>query len=131
MYKFSKKSTTVLGTVDIKLQEVMREAIKTCNTDFSIIEGWRSAERQWELYKSKEKTGQWLTDKDGYVKKSKHQLRMAVDFCPYIDGKLDWNNVDAFWRVGRHIEATATKLGINIKWGGRWKVKDMPHVELI
>lgn len=130
-YKYSKESLKKLDSADLKLKELFIEAIKTCPIDITIAEAYRSKERQYELYMSKEKTGKWLTDKDGYIKKSKHQLRMAVDFVPCIKGKADWEYEEGFRIIGRHLEAVATRLNIEIRWGGRWKKQDLPHVELM
>lgn len=56
---------------------------------------------------------------------SKHFYGKAVDFCPMINGKLDWNAPLNYWQKCGEI---AENLGFI--WGGRWKKKDMPHIEL-
>lgn len=56
----------------------------------------------------------------------------AIDICPYAQfdahgpDKLNWDAGDPVW----------TKLGvigegIGLRWGGRWKVKDLGHFEYV
>ena len=56
---------------------------------------------------------------------SKHFYGRAADFCPMINGKLNWNAPLNYWQKCGEI---AENLGF--VWGGRWKKKDMPHIEL-
>lgn len=63
---------------------------------------------------------------------SKHLTGDAIDICPYSTwdahgpDKLNWDVSDPVW----------TKLGtlgeaLGLRWGGRWKVKDMGHFEYV
>lgn len=56
----------------------------------------------------------------------------AIDVCPYdiyqLHGpdKLKWDANDIIWKqIGEIGES------IGLKWGGRWKVRDMGHFELL
>lgn len=55
----------------------------------------------------------------------------AIDLCLYeqynLHGpdKLQWNTADPAWQV---IGELGESLGL--RWGGRWKQKDMGHLEL-
>lgn len=64
--------------------------------------------------------------------RSKHLDGDAIDVCPYeqymLHGtkKLEWDADDPVWqRIGQHAEACG------LRWGGRWKRKDLGHVELV
>lgn len=65
-----------------------------------------------------------------WVKHSKHQDGLAMDICPYemwnLQGpdKLAWDANNPVWE---RIGSLAESLGLG--WGGRWKVRDMGHVE--
>ena len=66
-----------------------------------------------------------------WVTRSKHLDGLAIDICPYetylLHGpdKLQWNTNDLTWeRLGKIGEA------LGLRWGGRWKQKDMGHFEL-
>lgn len=67
-----------------------------------------------------------------WTKNSKHLTGDAIDVCPFdvfqLHGpdKLKWDSHDPVW----------TKIGeigeeLGLRWGGRWKVRDMGHFELV
>ena len=94
MFEFGKISITKLITVHPKLREVCNLAIIISNQDFSIIEGYRSVERQQILYKQgRTEPGKIVTKIDGIKKKSKHNYipSLAVDVAPYVDGQIVWD----------------------------------------
>lgn len=65
-----------------------------------------------------------------WIKRSKHCDGLAIDVCPYdvykLRGgdKLQWDGRDPVWQK---IGELGEKCGL--KWGGRWKVRDMCHFE--
>lgn len=57
----------------------------------------------------------------------------AVDVIPseIIQGtKIAWNDTAAFKRLAEVVKTTALKLGIEITWGGDWRMRDLVHFEL-
>jgi hypothetical protein len=63
---------------------------------------------------------------------SKHLDGDAIDICPYdtylLHGpdKLQWKADDPVWhRIG------AIGEGLGLRWGGRWKQRDMGHFEYV
>lgn len=140
MAVFSVRSERALANCDIKLQEVLKAAIR--RTDFAVIYGYRTPAEQWELYKQgREKKGErWIkvgatvTNCDGKKVMSKHNRRpsQAVDIAPCgRDGKVMWTNIDAFERLATVVLDEARRLGVRLQWGGLWKMKDYPHFELV
>ena len=113
-YGFSKKSLEVLGTVEMELRVLMKEALKTSMVDFAVTEGYRSLARQQELYRRGRdgKGGKIVTYKDGERSRSKHQDRKAVDIVPYVDGRYDWGDIKSYQYLVKHILDTAYKLKI-------------------
>ena len=100
-----------------------------------IVETWRSQAAHEED----------VANGNSWVTKSKHQTTMikyiagspitipaseAIDVCPYeiyeLHGrkKLEWDNDDPVWQK---IGAIGESLGM--KWGGRWRCKDMGHFQ--
>jgi len=136
MAVFGKGSLEKLKGVHPKLVSLMMESIKDTPIDFTITDGVRTTKRQQELYaQGRTKPGVIVTKADGIKNKSNHQPKSdgyghAIDFCPYVNGKLDWNNTKGFRSIGEHIKAKAKQLGIAISYGGDWKFLDLPHVEL-
>lgn len=122
MPKFGTKSLEKLNTVHVDLQAVMLEAIRY--TDFTILEGIRTKERQKELY---DQGASKTLD-------SKHLKGEAVDVAPY---PIDFSDTGRFQFLAGVITAVAErlfnegKITRRLKWGGHWKsFKDMPHWEL-
>lgn len=69
---------------------------------------------------------------NSWIIHSKHQDGLAIDICPlsaYVlhgSMKLQWDANDLVWaRIGELGE----QLGL--RWGGRWKQRDLGHFELI
>ena len=65
-----------------------------------------------------------------WTERSKHLTGDAIDVAPYsiyqLHGadKLQWDNADPAWlAIGRIGEA------LGLRWGGRWRQKDMGHFE--
>lgn len=52
----------------------------------------------------------------------------AFDFAPK---PVNYENEAAFVKMGKAFEVCAKKLGISIEWGGRWKNRDLPHIESV
>ena len=128
-YKFSTLSEQILNTVHKDLNILAHEVLEISPIDFSITEGYRSKKRQEYLYK----TGKSKT------LNSKHTELKAIDICPYINNKLDYEATnDLFIIIGLFI-AKAKELNINIRVGALWddgSVKnnefvDGWHIELV
>lgn len=54
---------------------------------------------------------------------SSHNYGVATDFVVYVNGKVTWD-VEYYKSIGRW----ASQVGLT--WGGNWRFKDMPHVQL-
>tara|TARA_R100000781_G_scaffold103278_1_gene66883 strand:+ start:149 stop:547 length:399 start_codon:yes stop_codon:yes gene_type:complete len=103
--RFGKRSRSRLKGVDVRLVNVLNEVVKYF--DITVIEGLRSQERQNELVeqgKSKTKFG-------------KHVEGKAVDIAPY---PIDWNSRDDFHYLGGFVLGVASKMGVDVRWGGDW-----------
>jgi len=125
-YKFSNRSKSRLNTCHVDLQKLFNEVIK--EKDCAILEGKRSAKRQYELYLNGK------SQLDGVMKRSNHQvtkespLSYAVDVMPY---PIDWEDLKGHQEFADFVFKKAKQLDIKIKWGGNWKsFKDNPHWEL-
>jgi peptidoglycan LD-endopeptidase CwlK len=126
MFKFSDKSEQLLNTVDKRLGILANEVLKISPIQFEVIEGWRSEERQKELFKQgKSKT-----------LNSMHLKGLAIDILCTEEGYKQAK--DIFIVVGLFI-AKAKELNINIRVGALWnkestidnKFIDAYHIELV
>lgn len=93
-----------------------------------LTQGVRSVAQQQALYaQGRYKPGKIVTNCDGLIKASNHQPKAdgygyAVDVAWVIDGHVTWEGP---WET---LGQMATAHGL--AWGGDWKWRDQPHLEL-
>lgn len=105
--KLGKQSVERLNSVKLDLRKVCLKAFETLPFDVRIEEGYRTKERQQELF-----------DRGATkVLTSRHQSGNAVDINPY---PIDFNNWERYKTLAHHMFAAAKELGITIRWGGNW-----------
>lgn len=131
-YKFGSSSQKRLAELHPHLLHILTKALGKSLIDFTIIEGYRSPERQNQLYRmGKSKI-------DGFSRKGKHNYNpsLAVDITPY---PIDWTDMRRHDFLAGIIKSTAVELGYNIRWGGDWDgdadfkdqtFNDLVHFEL-
>jgi len=129
MSEFGTASTKHLSTCHQDLQELCHLVIEIY--DFTVLEGFRSGQRQDELFRQGKSTLQ--------AGKSKHNNNpsLAVDIAPY---PIDWDNSKRFFLLAGMMFQAAERLDIKIRWGGDWdsdwihtdqSFHDLPHFELV
>jgi len=118
---FGSTSKRRLGEVHLDLRMVMREAIK--HYDFAVLCGHRGEAEQDDAFLRGHSGKQWPHSRHNA------QPSLAVDIAPW---PIDWNNLTEFAYMAGVVMACASTMGIELRWGGRWrKLKDMPHFELV
>ena len=130
MYSFSKRSLDNLKNADKRLVDICNELIKI--TDFTVIESYRSIERQQELFKK------GFSKIDGIKKKGKHNYfpSLAIDIIPFKKGHNPFDGSKEsdlmFNELAKQFKEVAKQLNIKIQWGGDWvSFSDKPHFELV
>lgn len=114
------RSLTRLDKAHPDLRRLMIEAAKKCPVDIEISEVLRTKARQVELVKAGA----------SQTMNSRHLTGHAADFYVTVGGKARWD-WPLYVIAGKHIKATAVRLGIAIVWGGDWKtLRDGPHIQL-
>lgn len=105
--------------------ELLIANCKAVGIDILITCTLRDAAAQDWLYASgRTRKGKILTNaRSG---KSKHEFGLAFDFCVMTAGKCDWNNSEAFAKVGAMGEA------VGLTWAGRWRgsLREVGHFEI-
>lgn len=96
-----------------------------------VTDGVRTVEQQQAAYaQGRTAPGAIVTELDGIVKRSKHQVHddgfgHAVDCAFLVHGEPSWDG-HLPWQI---YGAIAMRLGLH--WGGTWShPRDLPHVEL-
>lgn len=122
--------------VDEKLVKVVEKASGMVPFPTRVIEGVRTQQRQEELYaQGRTKPGKIVT----WTLNSKHIEGKAVDFVPFVNGAIPWNDVLLFTVLGKAMLEAAKELDVPIRWGYDWDGDgklmekgeyDGPHYEL-
>jgi len=91
-----------------------------------IVSSVRTVAEQQKLYaQGRTAPGPIVTNADGVMNKSKHQLGLAVDCAFIVNNVPSWD-----WRLPWIVYGTAAEA-LGLEWGGRWKKPvDSAHVEL-
>ncbi len=120
MPQFSVNSIERLKSCHHSLQQLFFAVI--LDYDCTVIEGYRSPQRQLELFNKK------LSK----VKYGKHNQvpSMAVDVAPYLPGRgIPWpaygsdtyhKDINQFYHFAGFVEARARELNLNLRYGGDW-----------
>lgn len=110
-----------LDGVHYDLVKVIKETFENSKTEYLVIEGLRTLERQKEL----------VASGNSKTLNSRHLTGHAVDIAPLTNGKIHWDDKDAFFKMATQIKNTAVGLGVELNWGGDFKsFFDGPHFEL-
>jgi peptidoglycan L-alanyl-D-glutamate endopeptidase CwlK len=119
------KSKTKLQTCANELQRLVEKACEDAPLDFIITCGHRGKEDQDEAFAKGNSKLKFPN--------SKHNTTpaRAFDFAPIENGKIPWDNIDLFKQLGEHFKKVADEMNIKVSWGGDWRWKDYPHLELI
>lgn len=84
--------------------------------------GLRTVRRQQYLYSlGRTRPGAIVTNCDGVKRKSKHQSGRAADI---VFRSKPWDSNHPWDAIGEEAER------VGLVWGGTWKMRDLPHVEL-
>ena len=115
-----------ISDLNPKVAAMCREFIEKCmaeGIEIVITSTYRDNESQAALY------AQGRTAPGKVVTKAKpgqsyHNHRVAFDFAPIQNGKIDWNNLNLFTRCGEIAES------VGLEWAGRWqRMREMAHCQ--
>ena len=105
----------------------IRAAMQILGFPMLVTDGIRTEAEQRALYeKGRTTAGPTVTDMDGSpLKRSKHQDGLAIDAC-FLDQRAQptWDLHYPWEAYGECAKA------LGLVWGGDWKRRDCPHVEL-
>lgn len=119
----------------MKVNSELAKFIKWCENrtpyKFKITCGVRTAKEQKELYEfGRTKKGKKVTNCDGYVYKSMHQLGRAIDFAVYDEkNQITWK-IEYYIAMVKSFKKLADEYKIDLRFGADFKMKDYPHIEI-
>ena len=124
---FSQRSIKAMIGVHPDLVKVAYRALERGDSDFTVIEGVRTLEKQREYFAngaSKTMKSYHLLHEDGFGH--------ALDIYPYYDGSVQCEAPYAkFKEISVAMKSAAKELGVTITWGGDWKsFQDTPHYQI-
>ena len=105
--------------------EILLRQLAAQGLTVEVVQGFRAPGEQDALYaQGRTKPGKKVTNAKRW--QSNHNYGLAVDLCPFVDGRPNWDAPFATWQqIGRTAE------GLGLEWGGRWaKFRDLPHVQM-
>jgi len=124
MASLSNASQEKLDTCDERLVMVCETVIQVY--DFTVLEGYRSGERQDELFrqgKSKLQAGESKHNRDP---------SLAVDLAPY---PILWSDSRRFYFLAGLMQMAGKNLGVTLRFGGDWDgdgdLKDQSFFDLV
>lgn len=128
MASYSKTSQQRLATCHPDLRDIFHAVIE--HYDCTIITGHRTQEKQDEAFHEGRSKVQWPNSKHNSMPST------GIDAAPY---PIDWNDTRRFDHFAGYVQATATRLGYRVRWGGDWDsdrdfkdqtFNDLVHFEL-
>ena len=144
IYQYGSRSSAKLSTCHNVLQLIMIEALEDSPYDISIIHGWRGEEVQNALEESGASHKRFPDSTHNQSKDPQcpepFKTSDAVDFAPYINGRIPWNDTHIFAVIAGVIIAAGKRRGITMRWGGDWDsdgstkdqtLMDWGHIEVI
>lgn len=149
-FKFGRKSNAKLATGCEEIRLLANRALHLSPYDFTIIWVWRGEEVQDGLFQTGASTKEWPDSKHNVMKtedRAGHQVARnqpdseALDFGPWVDRKIPWDDTHIFAVIAGSFFAAGIEQGIKVRWGGDWnsngkskgdqKLMDYGHIEVI
>jgi len=138
-YSYGSKSMSKLKTCDPVLRAIAERALELSPYDITIVHGWRGEEVQNALQESGASTKRWPDSKHNYTRDNGEPNSLAIDFAPWVNGTIPWNDTHIFAHIAGLMTAAAAEMRVSLRWGGDWdtdgstkdqKLLDWGHVEL-
>lgn len=119
MFTYGTRSRQKLDTCHSDLVTIAELALDVSPYDIAIIHGWRGEELQNSLVDSGVSRTRWPESKHNYILDGE-PYSLAIDFAPWVDGAIPWNDTHIFAVIAGVMFAVAEEVGISITWGGDW-----------
>lgn len=108
-YALGTRSRARLKGVHPDLVRVVEEAIKRTPTDFTVLEGLRTVERQTAL----------VAAGASQTMQSRHLTGHAVDLGAMVGSEVRWD-MGLYYPIAAAMRDAARLMAIPLRWGGCW-----------
>lgn len=123
-HAYGTKSLGKLTTCHPQLGTIARRALILSPYDITIIHGWRGKELQDQLVAEEKSRTPWPLSRHNSTKDPRvvnpNEMSDALDFAPWINGDIPWDDTHIFAVVAGCFFAAAQELGAILTWGGDW-----------
>lgn len=125
-YIFGKRSLDNLIGVNKELVKIVYRALELSETDFTVVEGVRTIEKQ------KEYVARGVSKTMNSYHIPNHNGGRAVDIYPYYNSSVQVTPTEDRWAmIYCAMMQAAKELNEVITWGGSWKsFIDKPHYQI-
>ncbi len=143
MYAYGERSLAQLKTAHPLLQEIASGVILCSPYDLSILSGHRGMEKQEEYFATGVSTKRWPNSRhnksDDFNLPDPETVSDAIDFAPWINGRIPWNDSHIFAVVAGCFFTLAAQINVELIWGGDWDddgstkdqdLMDWGHIEI-
>lgn len=134
MYKFGKRSKAMLEQLHPRLATLCHDVLELQLFDFGISCAHRNMYEQ-NLACTEGRSGlRWPDSKHNKIPAE------AFDFVLYVNGRVDWEDLEAWYMAVGVFRGVAAMGAINIRCGADWDgdftktdqtFNDLPHIEII
>lgn len=120
-WKLSDLDTSRLEWVHPVLREIVLAAANEAEP-FRVLDSLRGEEAQQAAYARGNSKAKFGSSPHNWIP------AVAVDLAPL---PINWDNLEPFRALARHMKRAAASRGVALSWGGDWRsLKDYPHYEL-
>ena len=143
MYAYGERSLAQLKTAHPLLQNIAAEVIVCSPYDLSILSGHRGKIEQDEYFATGVSTKHFPNSRhnksDDPKVKFPERVSDAIDFAPWINGRIPWGDSHIFAVVAGCFFAIAEQMDAKLIWGGDWdsdgstkdqELMDWGHIEI-
>ena len=102
----------------------MKRGLRLSPVDITIIWGWRDEAQQNMMVRSGASKTPWPQSKHNFMIEGV-PTSLAVDYAPWINGGIPWDDTHAFAIVYGCLYVAAEELGIRVRYGGDWNMNGL------
>ena len=143
MYAYGERSLAQLSTAHPVLQNIASEVILCSPYDLSILSGHRGEAIQNEYFATGMSTKKFPFSRHNKSDDPKiefpEEVSDALDFAPWINGRIPWGDSHIFAVVAGCFFTIAAQMNTELIWGGDWDddgstkdqdLMDWGHIEI-